>query len=598
MTKEHHMKFSTLVEFLGQLEATSKRLEMTRILGELFKTAEPADMSAIVYLTQERLAPNYEAIEFGMGEALIAQAVSLATGVPVADVKKLYKERGDYGTVAQELSKAKSKKLTVAEVFEKLRVIATTSGEGTVEKRVNLLADMLKQSSPVEARYLLRVPMGQLRLGVGDVTVLDGLSWSATGDKTLRPDLERAYNITSDLGEVATKFKDAVVESGKADAETLKKNVVKELKKLKIKVGKPIRMELAERAKSAQEIIDRMTECALEPKVDGFRVQAHKDGDKVRLFSRNLEETTTMFPDVADSIRAQIQAKKAILEGEAIAWDRETNEFLPFQETIQRKRKYGIDEMKESHPLKLLAFDVLWVDGEDITGQPYLERHERLGKLIKPGPGIQLIEQIRVKTPTEIDKFFTDKVEAGLEGIMAKRPDSTYQAGARNFNWMKFKRAYQGHLRDTVDVVVVGYLVGRGQRAKFGIGALLCAVYDKKNDRFRSVAKVGSGLTELEWTEYFNKLNHIRLDHKHARVDSNMIPDVWVEPKYVMEVQADEITRSQIHTAGMYGDDAGYALRFPRVLNPNREDKSPEDATTEQEIMEMFNKQTKTVVKD
>src|SRR4029079_5638955 len=178
------MKFSTLVDSLGQLEATSKRLEMTRILGELFKTAEPEDMSAIVYLTQERLAPNYEAIEFGMGEALIAQAVSLATGVPVADVKKLYKERGDFGTVAQELSKSKSKKLTVADVFEKLRVIATTSGEGTVEKRVNLLADMLKQSSPVEARYLLRVPMGQLRLGVGDVTVLDGLSWSATGDKT------------------------------------------------------------------------------------------------------------------------------------------------------------------------------------------------------------------------------------------------------------------------------------------------------------------------------------------------------------------------------------------------------------------------------
>lgn len=577
------MKFSTLVDYLAQLEATSKRLEMTRILGELFKHAEVDDMSAIVYLTQERLAPNYEAIEFGMGEALIAQSISLATNVPVAEVKKLYKERGDYGNVAQELSKAKSKKLEVDQVFEKLREIATTSGEGTVEKRVNLLADLLKACSPREARYLLRVPMGRLRLGVGDVTVLDGLSWSVTGDKSLRPDLERAYNITSDLGLVATTFK---------------KSGVKGLSKLKISVGRPIRMELAERAKSAQEIIDRMTECALEPKVDGFRVQAHKDGDKVRLFSRNLEETTEMFPDVADAVRNQIQARQAILEGEAIAFDPETGDFRPFQETIQRKRKYGIDEMKQSLPLKLLAFDVLWIDGEDVTGVDYRERHERLGALIKDGPGIQLIEQIYVNEPKAIDEFFMTKVEAGLEGIMAKRPDSKYVAGARNFNWMKFKRAYQGHLRDTMDLVVVGYLRGRGQRARFGIGALLCAVYDKKNDRFRTVAKVGSGLTEMEWLEYRHKLDAIALDHVHARVDSKMIPDVWVEPKYVMEVQADEITRSPIHTAGAVGDEPGYALRFPRVTNPNRTDKSPEDATTEKEIIAMFGKQTRSAVKE
>jgi len=233
-----------------------------------------------------------------------------------------------------------------------------------------------------------------------------------------------------------------------------------------------------------------------------------------------------------------------------------------------------------------------------VTGVNYKERHERLGKLIGEGNGIQLIEQIFVKAPKEVDEFFMAKVEAGLEGIMAKRLDSTYHAGARNFNWMKFKRAYQGHLRDTVDVVVVGYLRGRGQRAKFGIGALLCAVYDKKNDRFRSVAKVGSGLTELEWAAFREKFDAIALEHQHARVDSNMIPDVWVEPKYVMEVQADEITRSQIHTAGMYGDEAGYALRFPRVVNPNRDDKSPEDATTEKEIVAMFDKQAKSEVKE
>lgn len=577
------MKFSALVDYLAQLEATTKRLEMTRILGELFQAAEVDDMAAIVYLSQERLGPAYENAEFGMGEALIAQAIAQATGKPLADVKAAYKEQGDYGIVTEELVKGKGKGLEVDVVFDRLHEIATTSGEGTVEKKVTLLADLLKQVSPREARYLLRIPMGRLRLGVGDVTVLDGLSWSAAGDKSLRPDLERAYNISSDLGLVATQFK---------------KGGVKALAKIKVSVGRPIRMELAERAKSAEEIITRMGPCAVEPKVDGFRVQAHKDGDTVRLFSRNLEETTDMFPDVKDAVRAQIKAKRAILEGEAIAFDPETGDFRPFQETMQRKRKYGIDEMSSSLPLKLLAFDVLYIDDEDVTGLPYEQRHKRLGKLIKEGPRIQLIEQLMVSEPREIDKFFMSKIEAGLEGIMAKRLDSTYVAGARNFNWMKFKRAYQGHLRDTVDVVVIGYLRGRGQRAKFGIGALLCAVYDKKNDRFRSVGKVGSGLTEAEWAAYRAKLDAIAVEHKPARVDSNMLPDVWVEPKYVMEVQADELTRSPIHTAGMYNDEPGYALRFPRVVNPDRADKSPEDATTEHEIVEMFGKQGKSSVKD
>src|SRR5581483_9516186 len=378
------MKFSELVDYLAQLEATTKRLEMTRILGELFKRADADDMAAIIYLSQERLAPNYEPIEFGIGEALCAAALSQVTGISREEIRKLYKEKGDYGDVAESLLPKKGKGLEVDQVFERLRAIATTSGDGTVEKKVSLLADLLKHMSAREARYLLRIPMGHLRLGVGDMTVLDGLSWSATGDKSLRPELERAYNISSDLGLVATTFKKG---GGKA------------LKKIKLAVGRPIRMELAERAKSAEEIIQRMGECALEPKVDGFRVQAHKDGSKVRLFSRNLEETTDMFPDVADAVRSQIRAKQAIVEGEAIAFDPDTGDFRPFQETIQRKRKYGIDEMKQSLPLRLLAFDVLFIDGEDVTDKPYKERHARLGKLIADGAGIQLIEQQIAREP-------------------------------------------------------------------------------------------------------------------------------------------------------------------------------------------------------
>ncbi len=577
------MKFSKLVAYLAQLEATTKRLEMTRILGELFQAAGPDEIAPIVYLTQERLGPNFEAIEFGIGEALAAAALAQATKQEREAIRALYKEKGDYGDVAQELLPKRSKGLEVSEVFDKLHDIATTSGEGTVEKKVSLLADLLRHMGAQEARYLLRIPMGRLRLGVGDVTVLDGLSWSVAGDKSLRPELERAYNLTSDLGLVARTFK---------------KGGLKAIAKLSVTLGYPIRMELAERAKSAEDIIERLGRCALEPKIDGFRCQCHKDGDKVRIFSRNLEETTDMFPDIRQAVALQVKARTAIVEGEAIGYDPETGEFAPFQVTVQRKRKYGIEAMSTSLPLRLIAFDVLYLDGQDVTGETYTARHEKLQRLITGGDGLTVIENQITDQPHVVDDFFMSKIEAGLEGIVAKRLDSTYQAGARNFNWIKFKRAYQSHLRDTVDVVVIGYLRGRGQRAKFGIGALLGAIYDKKNDRFRSVGKVGSGLTDEEWPRLRELLDAIRMEHKPARVDSQMIPDVWVEPKYVVEVQADEITRSPIHTAGQVGDEPGYALRFPRVVNFIRDDKSPEDATTETEILEMYQKQGKKKLQD
>ena len=573
------MKFSRLVDYLSQLEATSKRLEMTRVLGELFKEADADEIESIVYLSQERLGPAFEGIEFGIGEALASTAIAQATGKPREQIREAYKTKGDYGDVAEELLPKRSKGLDVATVFGRLKEIATTSGEGTVEKKVTLLAELLCKMSQREGRYLLRIPMGRLRLGVGDVTVLDGLSWSVTGDKSLRPELERAYNISCALGLVARTFK---------------KGGVRALAKISVTVGNPIRMELAERAKTSEEIIERLGKCAIEPKVDGFRCQCHKEGEHVRMFSRNLEETTTMFPDIAEAVVKQVKAKNVILEGEAIGYDPDTGEFAPFQVTVSRKRKYGIEEMRKTLPLRLLAFDLLYVDGKDFTGEPYTARHQKLIDIIKKGDGIAVIENRLTDDPKMVDAFFMEKIESGLEGIMAKRLDSTYQAGARNFNWIKFKRSYQGHLRDTVDVVVIGYLRGRGQRARFGIGALLCAVYDKKLDRFRTIGKVGSGLSDEEWPRMRELLDQAAVDHKPARVDSLMVPDVWVEPKYVVEVQADEITRSPIHTAGKVGEEAGYALRFPRCVDFIRPDKSPEDATSEKEILEMFSKQAKT----
>ena len=573
------MRFSKLVDYLAKLEATTKRLEMTSILADLFKEASEDEIAPIIYLTQERLGPAFEPIDFGIGEALAAEALSKATGKDKDAIKKLYKQHGDYGIVAEKLISDEAKKLTVTQVFDRLKEIATTSGEGTVEKKTDLLSDLLSKVTGGEARYVLRIPLGRLRLGIGDPTVMEGLSWSKTGDKTLRPQIERAYNVCSDLGQVARVFKAEGVEA---------------LEKIKVQVGNPVRMALAERAKSAEDIVTRLGKCSIESKFDGFRCQVHKKGNEVRIFSRNLEETTAMFSDIAEGVRKQIQAKTAILEGEALSYDPETGEFHPFQVTMQRKRKHDLESMTVKFPLCLVAFDLLYIDGKDFTGQGYAKRHETLASIIAPGERIEISRHLVTQDAKEIETYFMDAITSGLEGIMAKRLDSKYQAGARNFNWIKLKRSYQGHLSDTVDGVVVGYLRGRGMRAKFGIGALLVAVYDDKQDKFVTIAKIGTGFSDTEWTQMRELLDKTKVDHRHARVDAVMEPDVWVEPKYVIEMQADEITRSPIHTAGKVGDEPGYALRFPRVKGFIRTDKKPEDATTVKEIAKMFEKQGKT----
>lgn len=577
------MRFSKLVDYLAKLEATTKRLEMTSILADLFKESSEDEIAAIIYLTQERLGPAFEPIDFGIGEALAAEALAKASGKDKDAIKKLYKQHGDYGIVAEKLISEDAKKLNVRQVYDRLKEIATTSGEGTVAQKTDLLADLLQKLSGREARYLLRIPLGRLRLGIGDPTVMEGLSWSKTGDKTLRPQIERAYNVCSDLGQVARVFKAEGVDA---------------LDKIQVQVGKPVRMALAERAKSAEDIVTRLGKCSIEKKYDGFRCQVHKKGDEVRIFSRNLEETTTMFTDIAEGIRKQLKAKTAILEGEALSYDPETGEFHPFQVTMQRKRKYDLEEMTVKYPLRLVAFDLLYIDGKDFTGQPYSQRHDTLASIITPGERIEISQHLITQDSKEIEKYFMDAITSGLEGIMAKRLDSKYQAGARNFNWIKLKRSYQGHLSDTVDGVVVGYLRGRGMRARFGIGALLVAVYDDKQDKFVTIAKIGTGFSDAEWPQMRALLDKLTLEHKHARVEAIMEPDVWVEPKYVIEMQADEITRSPIHTAGKVGDEPGYALRFPRVKGFIRTDKKPEDATTVKEILKMFEKQTKATLKE
>lgn len=571
------MTFRELSEYFYQLEQTTSRLEMADILRRLLEKAEVEEIDKVVYLTLGELMPAFRGVEFGVSEKLVMEALSKACGVRVKQVEDIYKQKGDLGETAQDLINWQGRGLSLIKVYEELLSIART--RGTLDKVMKLIS-LLKGLSGFEARYVVRVIIGRLRLGVGDATIIDALSLT-TGSKEIKPLIERAYNLCSDLGLVAIKLKEGGIDA---------------IKEFKVQIGYPIRMALAERVASAEEIISRLGRCAIEAKYDGFRLQVHKDGQKVEIYSRNLERMTEMFPDVVKAFHEDIKAHKVILEGEALAVNEETGEFYPFQITIQRKRKYGIEEYSKEYPLKLFCFDLLYLEGEDYTIKPFIERRKVLEELLVKTNTLRTSEMFITDSVKEVESFFEEVITRGLEGIMAKRLDAPYTAGSRNFNWIKLKRSYRGSLADTIDVVIVGYYYGRGARAKLGIGGLLVAVYEPSTDTFKTISKVGSGFTEEEWVRLKDMLDKIMLDHKHPRVDSLIEVDVWVEPRYVITVNADEITRSPLHTAGRTLEEPGYALRFPRAVSFIREDKNPEDANTVEEIIRLYNLQRKVSV--
>ncbi|MCL4535212.1 MAG: ATP-dependent DNA ligase [Bacteroidetes bacterium] len=576
------MQFAQLTQFFEELEKTSSRKSLVQILARLFAAADANEVSKLAYLCQGRLVPFFEPLEIGMGEKMVAEALANAYGKPRQDVLRRFGELGDLGLVAAELAgqtTIEPDTLSVDDVYDALYAIATTAGSGSVESKVGRLAELLRHLDPLSAKHLVRIPLGRLRLGIGDPTVLDALSFARVGDTSLRKQLERAYNLTSDLGYIAHVFWQEGIEA---------------VQHIGVVLGKPIRPALAERLPSAEAIIAKMGRCAAEPKYDGFRCQVHKMGGDIRVFSRNLENMTDMFPEIVGAARTQIHAETAIVEGEAVAYNAESEEFYPFQETTRRRRKHDIDRMAEELPLRLFVFDLMYVNGEDYTHCTYIERREKIAEILVEDTVLAVSPSIATDSAKVLNDYFLDNIQKGLEGIVAKRPDTIYQAGARNFNWVKLKRSSGGELQDTVDCVILGYIYGRGKRATFGAGALLTGVYDPEKDEFVTVTKIGTGLTDEEWRSIRELCTPV--PERPARVNSLIVPSVWVEPTVVIEVLADEITRSPIHTAGKGGDQPGYALRFPRLVSFRGADKRPEDATTVAEIIEMYEAQRKKLV--
>jgi len=576
------MTFKKLAEHFEKLEETSSRLSLIDILSELFSEVSPDEVPIVSYLIQGRVAPFYEPVEIGMAEKNVAASIARVCGVEKEEVLVLYGKVGDLGKTAQALYqesgiKNQGKMLQVKDVFDTLRQIADFSGDGTVEKKISTLVGLLEKATAIEAKHLVRIPLGTSRLGIGDPTVLDAFAKAKLGDRSKRKLLEGAYNKVSDLGLIG---------------KTLWEGGLPAVQKLDVEFGRPIRSQLCERLPDSKSILEKYGgDAHVQYKYDGFRIQIHKKGKQVRLFSRNLEETTPMFPDIIEGVLKQIKADSIILDSEGLAYNPESEEFLPFQETTKRRRKHGIEDAAKTLPLKAFVFDIMYINGKSLVDTPLSERLQIMAKAID-GDEV-LIEQpgVFMNDAAKMDAMLQDALTKGLEGLIVKRPDSLYEAGARNFNWIKLKRHSSGELKDTIDCVILGYIFGRGKRADFGAGALLVGVYDKEKDEFVTVSKIGTGLTDEEWREIHRRADKIKVDHKPARVNAVMEPSVWIKPEIVIEVLADEITKSPTHTAGRTDTEPGYALRFPRLVKFRDADKRAEDSTTVSELIEMYKAQ-------
>ena len=582
------MEFAVLAESFKRMEDTTKRLELTQLLVELFKKTSPELISKIVYLIQGKLRPDFEGIELGVAEKLAIKAISKSSGIPIIKIEDEYRKEGDLGHAASKILEQKSQTtfvsedITVERVYETLYKIAKLEGIRSQDMKMKYISSLLNDASPLEARFILKILLGTLRLGIAENTVMDALAIAYTGTKENRESLEHAYNVSSDLGKVA----EVTAMMGLKGVETFQ-----------VTVFNPIRPMLADRVKSEKEAITKIgNKFAAEYKLDGERVQIHSKKDKVILFSRSLENITSYYPDIVDNISKAIKADEIILEAEAVAINEDSGDFLPFQELMHRRRKYKIEKAVSQYPITVNFFDVLFVDGKSCLDLEYSERRKLLETIVSENEFAKLVPMTIVQNENEIEDFLENSINSGCEGLMLKMLDASYQAGARGSYWLKLKREYRNELGDSLDLVVIGAFFGRGRRTG-RYGTLLLAVYDNETDTFPSLCKVGTGFTDEDLDQLYQLLSDKVTLKKNPRINSQMEADVWFEPELVIEIVASEITLSPIHKTAMNAirKNTGLALRFPKFTGKIRMEKAPEDSSTSEEVIALYKGQKKVI---
>lgn len=560
------MLFKEFVEYLERLEGISSRLAITDLLAELLKKMKLSETSKGIYLVLGQLGPDFANQEFGMAVKMVIRAVAIGTGVPVEEVTKKYKKRGDIGALVEEMTFVGGRDIepSLEQVYDFLLEMAKDSGAGSQERKVNDLVEIWQRVSPLERKFIARMVVGKLRLGFSAKTIFDAISQMESGNKTLRKELDSVFQIYPDPGYITTVVKEKGMEG---------------LEKIKVEVGVPVVPALCQRLNEYDEIVKKMKDLVVERKYDGTRLQIHFNRlkNEVKTFTRNLEENSWMFPELLD-MGEWVKGDQVILDCEAVGYDPKTQKVLPFQLTMTRKRKHDIGNAAEAVPIRFFTFDILSKDGESLIEKPYHERREILARTILPNDVIVVDEYVRVDEPSEVMKYHRQYLSEGYEGAVMKIWEGGYLPGRQGWNWVKIKEVEgnSGKLSDTLDLVVLGYYYGRGKRAGFGIGAFLVGLM--RGDKWISLAKIGTGLTDEEFKTLRTKLDGIELKGKPENYDvsGTLLADVWVEPKVVVEIAADEITVSSVHAGGI-------ALRFPRLVR-FRDDRRADQATTWKEV--------------
>ncbi|TFG32378.1 ATP-dependent DNA ligase [Candidatus Thorarchaeota archaeon] len=581
------MLYETVARAYDDIESTSSSLEKIRIFSNLLKESDSSEIDKLVALTMGKLFPDWRGEpEIGFAEKMAIQVIATAASVLETEVQQILRKVGDIGSAAESLLQSSAQStlfaqdLTVTAVYDSLVQTARMSGSGSSKEKISILVGLLTDAEPIEARYILRTVTGSLRLGLGDMGIIDGLATAFTGSRNTRDIIENAFNVCSDLGRVACVLAEKGIDS---------------VKSIHAQVGIPIRMMAAKKLSDPTEIMEKIGGKAfVEYKYDGERIQAHKNGTDVTLFSRRQEVITSQYPDVVQLIIKQVKAKSCVLEGECVAIDPENGNMRPFQELMRRRRKTDIHIMQEEIPVAFYVFDILYLNGEDVTSKSMLERRALMEDVIVVSGRIGLTTAELTEDPNRLYEIFEGAIQTGYEGVIAKavHKDSSYQAGARSWLWIKLKASYTDGLADSADLVIVGAIHGRGKRTGL-YGAILASAYDDMTDTYPTVCKIGTGFTEEMLAEFKERLEVHRIESKNPKVISDIKADVWFEPVEVIEVLGDEVTLSPTHPAGRgrVKGDGGLAIRFPRFTGKWRDDKDPTQATTVDDLIEAYERQ-------
>ncbi|HJN57333.1 MAG: ATP-dependent DNA ligase [Candidatus Woesearchaeota archaeon] len=584
------MHYSRLVEVYEKLEATTKRLAQTHIISEFLKTISSEDLGTTVLLIEGRVFPRGDQREIGIASKMMLKAISVASGESKERINSEWKKTGDLGTVSYNLIKKKkqatlgSSELTIKKVLKNLRGLVTIEGLGSVDKKIQLVAELLTSAKPSEAKYIVRTILDDMRIGVGEGTIRDSIAWAFFGSKMdvrYNKDenkieiedrekynkyvgaVQRAYDLTNDFAPVA---------------EAAKKHGMKGLEEIEMEIGIPIKVMLALKVEDISEGFKRCGKPAeFEFKYDGMRMQIHKDDNKVKIFTRRLENVTEQFPEVVESVKKHVDEKKVVLDSEAVGFSKKTGKYLPFQNISQRiKRKYDIHKLASELPVELNVFDIINYKGKSVVNMPFVDRKKILKKIIKEDKkSIVLAKSITTDDEKIVQKFYNEAIDAGNEGLMVKKLDAPYKPGARVGFMCKLKSE-----QEPWDLVIVKAEWGEGKRSKW-LSSFTLACIDEEG-KFLEVGKASTGLKEKreeglsfdEMTVILKKL-----------IKKEEGKEVILKPKIVIEVGYEEIQKSPT-----YG--SGYALRFPRV-GKLREDKSAEEIATLSMIETAYNKQKK-----